>query len=268
MSDQQKYINKLKGSSILIIGGTSGIGFGVAEAVLEYGASKVIITSSRKSRVSDAVSKLKKSYPSSAAKITGLAYDLGTEGTLEANVKDLFSTIDGTLDHIVYSAGDSVASKALDEVDLDFIKQAGMVRYFAPILVAKYGSKVLSPGPASSITLSTGSVSQRPIPNWTIVAGYAAGLHGLTRNLALDLKPIRVNLISPGFVDTELWNGLGAEQRKATVQSMAESSATGRAGQVVDVVEAYLYCMRDHNVTGSVISTNSGQLLTSSGNLK
>jgi len=96
----------------------------------------------------------------------------------------------------------------IQEITFENIQRAGQVRFFAPLLVAKVGSKYLSPGPTSSIVLTSGTVAEHPVPNWSIVAGYAAGLHGMTRNLALDLKPIRVNLVSPGLVDTELWKDL------------------------------------------------------------
>jgi NAD(P)-dependent dehydrogenase (short-subunit alcohol dehydrogenase family) len=93
------------------------------------------------------------------------------------------------------------------------------------------GSKYLNKGPESSIVLSTGSVSQRPNPNWSIVAAYASGLHGLTRNLALDLKPIRVNLVSPGVVDTELWKDFSEEQKQSFFKSIVEKVPTGHVAK-------------------------------------
>ena len=238
----------------------TGLGFGVAEACIEHGFSKIFLSSSQQSRVDGAIAKLKKSYPSTSADIIGLPCDLGTEDTLESNIQDLFSKV-GTVDHIIFTAGDRLASKPLSEVDFPFIKKAGMVRFFAPLLVGKYGPKHLSGGPTSSITLTTGGVSEHPIPNWSVVGSYATGLQGMTRQLALDLKPIRVNIISPGAVDTELWDHMSAGQKSAMMEGFSKSCATGKVGQVEDVVESYLYCMRDHNLTGSMISTNGGHLI-------
>lgn len=133
--------------------------------------------------------------------------------------------------------------------------------FFSPLLFAKHAPRYLSPGPASSITLTTGAVSQRPIPDWSIIGSYATALHGMARGLALDLKPIRVNLISPGAVETELWNSMPEEERARTKQAMAKGSATGRLGQPEDVAEPYIYCMKNHNTTGSIVSTNGGSLL-------
>lgn len=95
------------------------------------------------------------------------------------------------------------------------------------------------------------------------MASYAAGLHGMTRNLALDLAPVRVNLISPGAVLTPLWDGMSEEQKDAFLKSAKGKCTTGEVGKPEDVAESYLYVIRDRNVSGSVIDTNGGSLLTS-----
>ncbi|KAL8728390.1 MAG: hypothetical protein Q9166_005434 [cf. Caloplaca sp. 2 TL-2023] len=121
--------------------------------------------------------------------LSGYACDLASS-TMENNIEILFAKT-GQLDHIIFTAGDKLTTIPIHEATLEKIQQAGMVRYFAPLLVAKHGSKYLSPGPASSITLTTGTVSEKPIAGWSVVAFYAAGQHGTIRNLALDSAPIR-----------------------------------------------------------------------------
>jgi hypothetical protein len=69
------------------------------------------------------------------------------------------------LDHIVFTAGDKLAMIKLEELNYEKILKAGQIRFFAPLLVAKVGSKYLNPGPESSIVLTTGSVADRPNPN-------------------------------------------------------------------------------------------------------
>ena len=109
--------------------------------------------------------------------------------------------------------------------------------------------------------MTTGAVSEHPIPDWSVVGSYATGLHGLTRQLALDLRPLRVNLVSPGAVETELWDGLEAGEREGMMQGFGAKMATGRVGRPEDVAEAYLYAMRDGNLSGSVVSSNGGSLV-------
>ncbi|QIW94757.1 hypothetical protein AMS68_000275 [Peltaster fructicola] len=259
MSDQVKYTQKLKGKKVLITGGTSGIGFCVAEASLESGAT-VIVSSSNPDRVEKAVKRLQQSYPSAASKISGHAADLGTEDTLDASVKALLEKC-GKLDHIIHTAGDSLAQLSLESAELSQIKQAGMVRFFAPLMIGKHARQYLNPGLESSLIITTGSTSERPFPGWTIITSYATGLQGMTRALALDLKPIRVNLVSPGAVETELWDPMGEEAKSALLKRIEGTLPTGRVPGPEDLAEAYLYLMRDNNITGSMISSNGGTLL-------
>jgi NAD(P)-dependent dehydrogenase (short-subunit alcohol dehydrogenase family) len=123
MPDQQKYASKLYGTNVLIIGGTSGIGFGVAEASLEQGA-KVFISSSNEQRVQEAVGKLQGSYPSRKMDIKGFACNLKSE-QVEDNIVELLKSC-GNVDHIVFTAGDALKTSPLGDVTLDLIKEAGM----------------------------------------------------------------------------------------------------------------------------------------------
>lgn len=165
------------------------------------------------------------------------------------------------MDHVVHTAGDSLAVSPVSDIDMASIKKAGLVRFFAPLFIGKYAPKYLSAGPKSSITITTGAVSERPIPNWTVVNSYATGLQGMVRGLALDLKPIRVNLVSPGAVDTELWKSMPEEQKKGMFEVLAKKTLVGSVGKVEDVTESFLYLMKDLNITGAMISTSGGHLL-------
>lgn len=263
MPPQHKYTSKLASTTILVIGGTSGLGFGVAEASIEHNVAHLYISSSSPQKVDSAISRLKTSYPDSKTNITGIPCNLGDEATLERNAETLFTQIDRKIDHIVFTAGGPLSPKPLAEVSLEFMRQAGVVRFLAPYFIVKYGAKYLTPGPASSITLTTGSVSEKPAPNWTVIASYAAGLHGMVRGLALELKPVRVNLISPGAVDTEMWEAsLGSREAAENAMGvMGSRVATGKVGSVEDVVESFLYVMKDKNVTGTVIRSDGGLFL-------
>jgi NAD(P)-dependent dehydrogenase (short-subunit alcohol dehydrogenase family) len=231
----------------------TGIGYSVSEAVIESGSS-VTISSSSPDRVKSAVSKLQTSYPS--AKVTGQVCDL-SKPTVEQDIEALFEKV-GKVDHIVFTAGDKLAALSIQEITLEAIHKAGQIRFAAPLLVAKIGSKYLNQDSSSSIVLTTGSVAENPIPNWSVVAGYAAALHGLTRNLAIDLKPIRVNLVSPGGLQTELWKDMNEGAKAKMYEGWAKTNPTGHAGTPEEVAEAYLWLMKDSNVTGQVATSDSG----------
>ncbi|MDI1485699.1 MAG: hypothetical protein OHK93_003888 [Ramalina farinacea] len=257
------YTSKLHDARVLVIGGTSGIGFGIAEALLEHNAS-VIISSSSEERVSNAVQRLKSTNPAGEGRIQGIVCNLASPTTVEAEVRNLFSQISpgGKLDHIIYTAGDTLAIGKFENFSLQQIQQAGMVRFFGPLIVAQQLREHLREGPASSFIMTTGGLSQRPRRDWTVIMSYLTGLEGMCRGLARDLAPRRVNLVGPGPVETELWGSHretgDLEELKA---SIAGTMATGKFGEVEDVVEAYLYLMKDQNTTGSMVYTNGGGLL-------
>lgn len=184
------------------------------------------VSSSSPDRVNSTIERLKKAYPSS--QVAGYACDLAA-ANVEENIKQLFERT-GKVDHIIFTAGDKLAITPLSEITAASIEKAGRIRFVAQLLVASIGSKYLNPGPASSIVLTTGIIAERPRPGWTVVAGYAAGLHGMTRNLALDLKPIRVNLVSPGVIATELWKDMSEEQKSTFYKKTAEYVPTGHVG--------------------------------------
>ncbi|MCJ1440969.1 MAG: hypothetical protein MMC23_001455 [Stictis urceolatum] len=266
MADIQKYTNKLQNARILIIGGSSGIGYGAAEACLESGAT-VTIASSNPSRVQTAVDSLLKSYPSAKSRLHAQTVSLNDAATCEANIVALLEKV-GKLDHIIHTAGDSIAPPTTADgktgvfaADINGMMQRGMVRFFAAQLLAKHAVDYLEPSYKSSLTLTTGSISEKPMPGMAVGNGFGTGLHGLARGLALDLAPIRVNAISPGGVDTPLWDGFDKERREAMKSMLAQKTCTGRIASIEDVAEAYLYVLKDWNVTGSVIRTDGGYLI-------
>lgn len=100
-----------------------------------------------------------------------------------------------------------------------------------------------------------GAGSEKSFPNWLLVGGYLTGLYGITRNLALDLKPLRVNLVSSGVIATPFWGSGGVPD------NVKDTTTLGKVGMVEEVAEVYVYLMKDTNATGVCISTNAGSLL-------
>nr|POF22201.1 dehydrogenase/reductase sdr family member 4 [Quercus suber] len=237
------------------------IGFGVAESLIEHGAT-VTISSSNSSRVQSTVDALKKAYPSASSRIFGYACNLGDASAVEDDIKQLFEKT-GKVDHVVYTAGDALAMLPIQDLTMEKIQQAGQIRFFSPMLVAKHAVNYMTSSNRSSFTITSGAVAERPMPGWALINAYATGLQGLVRGLALDLKPIRVNLVQPGYVDTALWATIGmSEEAKLSHFKEAEATLpTGKVAMPEDVAEAYLYCIKDNNVTGEIINTNGGSTL-------
>ncbi|KAJ4156391.1 hypothetical protein NW754_008019 [Fusarium falciforme] len=112
-----KYVSKLAGKRVLVIGGSSGVGFGVAEAALQNGASSVFISSSSQSKISSAIERLKSNNTSTKTEVQGFPCNLASFDTLNSEVEKLFSEVSktGKLDHVVFTAGDQIAVGKLED---------------------------------------------------------------------------------------------------------------------------------------------------------
>ncbi|KAL9609779.1 MAG: hypothetical protein Q9167_005475 [Letrouitia subvulpina] len=262
MSASSKYINRLRSKRVLVIGGTSGIGFCVAEAALEHGAS-VYVSGSKQSKIDDAISRLRTSYPGKESLVSGQACDLSQPAQLESNVQSLLAHVaaGGEIDHIAFTAGDALNIMPVAQSTVESIQQAGNVRFLAPLMLAKHAPQYMSPGPASSLTLTSGTQAQRPSKNWAVVAAWGAAIEGLAKGLATDLAPIRVNCVSPGAVKTELFDGFPPEGMEEALKTFREASLIDRVGKPENLAEAYIYTMKDEFLTGTVFQSDGGRLL-------
>ncbi|KAI1760301.1 NAD(P)-binding protein [Hypoxylon sp. FL1150] len=254
--------NKLAGKHFLVIGGTKGIGRGVVDGAIEAGARATLAGSSVAS-VTAALDAVKAEYP--AAQVAGFACDLSRD-TVEQDLEDLFVRAEqaqGAIDHVVLTAADPLMMMAVGEITIEKVRQVAHMRLAVPTLVAKVAARHLRASSECSLTLSTGGVADHPSPGWSVVAFMAAGLTGLARNLALDLKPLRVNAVEPGFVDTPLWesSGFTSEQKAAVFDEWSKKLPTGHIGTVEEVAEAYLYLAKDSNATGEIVKTRGGHNL-------
>jgi NAD(P)-dependent dehydrogenase (short-subunit alcohol dehydrogenase family) len=86
-------------------------------------------------------------------------------------------------------------------------------------------------------------------------------MEGMARALALELAPVRVNVVRPGVIRTNLWDSMGDEVREALYDEIAGSLPVGRVGEAEDVASAYLYLMANPHATGSVVTVDGGTLL-------
>ncbi|OQV05516.1 hypothetical protein CLAIMM_10243 [Cladophialophora immunda] len=265
MSPSSKYSSKLQGKRILVLGGTSGIGFCVAEAARESGAA-VIVSGSNPSKLENALHRLQASCPGSpGASLQGYAKDLSDLSTLETRLAELFeqATEGGKhkLDHVVYTAGNVVGLVELDDLDTDMITANGVMRFYVPIMVGKMAPKYMVHSHESSISFTSGYSNVKPRAGRVLMAGWAAGVEGVARALAVDLRPIRVNCVCPGAVHTELFDRMPKHLLDPLVEKYVRGTLTGTIGQPSQAAEAYLYYMRDAFVDGTVVHSDGGYLL-------
>ncbi|KAG9957833.1 short chain dehydrogenase, partial [Aureobasidium melanogenum] len=257
-----KYNRVLANSRVLVLGGSSGIGFCVAEHALSLGAI-VTISSSRQSKLDDALQRLRASVPDSATNVTGQVCDLSDVESIRPNLETLLKTVTSTqlLDHIIFTAGDGIKIRPVADLEVDTIQKMGHVRFFGPMLLGGLAKDYMKPSRTSSITLTSGTNITKPGKGWTTVAGYGAGTEGIARGLAVDLAPIRVNTVSPGAVHTEMFDDIPGDRLPAVLSKFRERSLTDSVGTPEELSEAYVYLMRCSFATGSLVEVNGGSLL-------
>jgi len=236
----------LQGQRVVVLGGTSGIGLATAQAAAEQGAELTVV-SRNQSSVDRALAQL-------PAGTVGLAADLSDP----ARIADLFGGL-GEFDHLVFTAGEPLTMTTVDQLDVDQAVRFFGVRYFGALAAVRAAVPHLRAD--GSITLTTGVAKDRPGPGWALPASICGAIDALTRALAVELAPIRVNAVSPGVVRSPLWASLAEEDREALYANTAASLPVGRVGEVADIARAYLFCLTQPFATGSVFTIDGGAVL-------
>jgi NAD(P)-dependent dehydrogenase (short-subunit alcohol dehydrogenase family) len=184
----------------------------------------------------------------------GQAADLSDEGAIAA----LFQKL-GPIDHLVYTAADSLQLNELAATDLTQARRAFELRYWSALAAVKYATPHIRKG--GSIVLTTGIAGRRPHKGWVVVASVAGTIESLTRALAVELAPIRVNAVSPGVVRTNLWQNMPEAERENLYQSVGSRLPVGRVGEADEVAQAYLFLMKEGFSTGQTVIVDGGTVL-------
>src|SRR5262245_37906954 len=236
----------LAGQRVIILGGTSGIGFATAKAARQEGAS-VVVASSRQSRLDAALAVL-------GAGAEGAVLDIADEAQVRA-----FLERAAAFDHLVFTAGETLQLEPLDTMPVERARGFVNVRFWGAFMAAKYGSPHIRPG--GSITLTNGIAGLRPRKGWTVAASICGAMEALTRALAVELAPIRVNAVCPGTVKTDLWINMPQSARETMYRDVAQRLPVGRVGEADDLAQTYLYLMREGFSTGQVLVVDGGAVL-------
>lgn len=179
--------------------------------------------------------------------------------TQEEQVAGLFDG-SGPLDHIVTTAADiEGAYQLLPALQVAAARKVVDSKFVGPLLLAKYGAPLLSPN--GSITFTSGIAAYGPAARGSVVAAINGGLESLARALAVELGPIRVNVVSPGWIDTPIWEFVAGDAKTATLEAMAKRLPVGRIGHPDDIADAIRFLMRNGFVTGTVLHVEGGHRL-------
>ncbi len=238
----------LAGKKVVVVGGKTGIGLGVAGAAHAAGAT--VIVASRRIASPEERPDL--------AKFSQVSLDMRDE----SSVKATFDSI-GPFDHLVVTAAPDLGSwGAFMDADMHGVRSYMEGKFLGSWASARHGAPQLRAG--GSITFLTGGMAARPKVGFAAVTSAFAAVEALSGSLALELAPTRVNTIRPGFIDTDMWSFLPAEHRDGLRKKVAETFPSRRAGKAHDIGHAALFLMTNPYVTGTVIEVSGGENLVPS----
>ncbi|MGI5459860.1 SDR family NAD(P)-dependent oxidoreductase [Streptomyces sp. CA-249302] len=227
-------------SSVLVVGGTSGIGRELARVRAESG-DEVVLTG----RDADRAAAVAKEVGA-----RGLALDLSQPRSIAGALADV-----GRVDHLVLAgvsrdenrAADYDIDGALALVTLKLVGYTEVVHVLRPRMTDE-----------SAIVVFGGQAKERPYPGATTVATVNAGVRGLVNTLAVELAPVRVNAVHPGVVgDSPYWQAKPAE----VLAALRARTPTGRLATMADVVDAVDFLLRNRSVNAVELSVDGGWLL-------
>ena len=235
----------LKDQHVVVVGGSSGIGFAVAAGAAAEGA-RVTIASSSPAKVEAA-----------AARLGNAGAGFTVNVTDKADVERAFSGL-GSIDHLVFTAGDWGGPRrgALKDLDLDVAPSLFAVRFWGATAVVKAALPKLAP--EGSITLTNGMIAHRPRPGSAVSSAMAGAVEHLARGLAVELAPIRVNCVCPGLIRTEVWDSIPADTREERLKEMTKTQPIPRVGAAEEAAQAYLFLMTCGYATGQVLKVDGG----------
>jgi NAD(P)-dependent dehydrogenase (short-subunit alcohol dehydrogenase family) len=228
---------------VAIVGGSSGIGLATAAHLLEKGY-RVTITGRDKAKLQAAAQSLNGDFTAvtmDAAALAGLA--------------EAFEAI-GPLDHLVLALGGGNGAGPFATVDLADVRKGFEQKTMAHFACAQACLPYLSK--QGSITFVSAVSAQAAMPGTAGLGAINAAIAALAPILAVELKPIRVNCVSPGVVDTPWWDFLSADQKEPTFAGFAARTPVGRVGQPKEIAEAIAFLIGNGFTSGHTLICDGG----------
>ncbi|MBT1706456.1 SDR family oxidoreductase [Chryseosolibacter indicus] len=236
----------LKDKRVVILGGSTGIGLATAKAAAEEGAT-IVVASSNQKKIDAALKELPKGS-------TGFTVDLSKEQNIES-----FFNNNGKFDHLLYTAGENLNLSNLNTTDLSKAKEFFTVRFWGAIAAIKYATPFINEG--GSISLTSGIASQRPGAGWALASSLCGAMEGLCRAMAVELAPLRVNVVLPGVIKTNLWDSMPEKDRENFYESVSKSLLVKRVGEAEDIAQTYIFLMKQSFATGQTFVIDGGTVL-------
>ena len=229
----------LQDQAVVVLGGTAGIGQAVARAAAAAGARVTVLGRSAKT----------------AGGIHGIAVDANDTASLGSALVQ--AAAGGKIDHLVITIGSRTSPPPFASLQRADLEQGFGTKLFAALMAVQAALPHLAE--RASITLTSGLLSRKPTATGLLRASINAAVEAAAKNLAKELAPRRVNVVSPGVVDTEVW-GTPAD-REAMLARIGSGLPVGRVGTPDDLAQGYLLAMTNGFMTGAITDIDGGGLL-------
>ena len=241
------YPAELDGQTVVVIGGSSGIGLETARRARLAGAD-VVLTGRDAARLAQAG---KEVHARSTA-----AFD----ATDPDDLKRFFGDLADPIDHVMVTAGGSYYA-SLADMDFAKVRRSLDEHLVLALQVARQSGARVRPG--GTLVFITGTGARRPGLGLAIASILAAAFPALTANLALELAPVRVNLIAAGFVDTPLSASLLGDDIEQRRQQLRDTLPIRRVVGPADVAALAVHLMTNTALTGATYDVDGGEQLVS-----
>lgn len=227
----------------VIIGGSSGIGLAAARRLVDDGL-KVTVAGRSEGRLAAARQAL-----------AGRADVLRLDAADAAQIGGFFQAI-GAFDHLVLALGGGRGLGPFATLDLMEVRRAFEEKVWPHLACAQAALPTIRKD--GSITFISAVSAEMAAPGTAGLAAANGALAVITPVLAAELRPLRVNAVSPGVVDTPWWDFLKSDQRRAVFADYASKSPVGRVGAPEDIAKAIAFLISDSFVTGHVLTCDGG----------
>ncbi|WP_394840685.1 SDR family oxidoreductase [Pendulispora brunnea] len=228
----------LEGQSVVVVGGSTGIGCAVGELAAKAGARTYVLSRSAHA-------------PEGTRAIVA---DVTDAASMEA----AFAQI-GRIHHIAYTAWSRQGAPPLATLTSDHLQQSFAAKLFGALHAVRLALPYLDP--SASITLTSGQVSRKYGVGSVLKGSVNAAVDAAGKHLAKELAPRRVNVISPGVTDTSQWGEPGSAKRLETLERVSAALPVKRVATPEELASAYLFVMTNPFVTGAVVDVDGGGLL-------
>jgi NAD(P)-dependent dehydrogenase (short-subunit alcohol dehydrogenase family) len=238
---------KLTGHTVVVLGGSAGIGLETARLARVEGAD-VILVGRHAEHLSEA-----------AREVEAVAFE-AFDATDPVSLERFFAGLSAPVDHVMVTAG-SPSYAPLREIDFDEAGRDVAEHLWLPIHVARNAADKVRPG--GGLIFVSGTGARRPAVGTAVASALTAAMPALIKNLALEIAPVRVNLIAPGFVDTPLSARILGEQLEARRAELRDTLPIGRVVGPEDVAALAVQLMTNTALTGATYDIDGGQQIVS-----